>query len=555
MNTPRLGFRSAVLLVAALFAGSMTVGCTPPRASATMPDIAPLPWEDQARVPRAAMSLCSIEPPQPVSIGLHVLVDASGSMAGFLPSGVLPVIHQWVGRAASDLGALGVTVASRRLSAFSQRVGVREISQGELAHLPVGSNTNLDSAVAAASESELSVLVTDGVPFSGDTSSAGCASGTDIGCVAQRFTEALHGAAEPGLWLIPLVVQHQGKLYLEGQKLPRDISANGLAESIRRVFPESEVSIALQADNPQDESASSAPMTYRGPKVLLLFVLSHDHKVGRSFVRTLLQGAQQAQLQSLGSSLAKFNNRQSASGILRPIEIFPGFLPRIVSIHGASQRPEGRGNFSGIIDVTSPETDQRRGQRARFEVACRPEKEGWEVWKLDYHLTDFDAPPSEGCGAIFSLPGMGLSIAPDAVQPALGTALKNILPRGRIDEPEALLDGAKAKGAVPGTVVFRCPASSVEALPDCGHPGVASVAAIIDYKKSAQAITAPGPTSGGDEDIFTILDSLSTLEIPREPHKVLGLKALAHQILESAGSQARATPLAAFEVCGERRGK
>jgi hypothetical protein len=85
-------------------------------------------------------------------------------MGGYGGERTFQPVYRWVAQAASAMESQSVRIVSRRAVIFSGIHGLKEVDPGRLASTEIKGHTNLDRAVAAAAESDIAVIFTDGVP-------------------------------------------------------------------------------------------------------------------------------------------------------------------------------------------------------------------------------------------------------------------------------------------------------------------------------------------------------------------------------------------------------
>ncbi|MCU0671029.1 MAG: hypothetical protein MUF70_17010, partial [Myxococcota bacterium] len=329
----------------------------------------------------------------------QLLIDASGSMAGFASArgqrGPLTRIHEWVASAISGLAGDQRTVSLRRVAAFNRVDGMLALPNlRALESLEPRGDTTLDRAVEDAVKEDLTLIVTDGVPFVGHEGAADCAAGADPGCVARRLLDFVRQRTAAGVWLVPIVAAYDGGFFTEGQDVPPDAgAATVIEENVKRSFPRSDVRLALRA-------GATPPMLYRGPRVVLLLVLANDERLGRAFVRLLLERAPLAQVQSLEGDWSAFDNRERLAGVMTAVEVYPGYLPPARSIEATRV-----GDASGTIDVRT----RGAGESLGIEVGCRAGDEGQTRYRL---LFSARGRRGTACRTLHSLASVTLSLCP-----------------------------------------------------------------------------------------------------------------------------------------------
>jgi hypothetical protein len=467
------------------------------------------------------------------SASAQLLVDTSGSMAGFTKTSgqrsALTRIHEWVASALSGLGGDQKAMTLKRVAVFNRVDGMTEVGDVRaLETLTARGDTTLDRAVQEAEKASLTLIVTDGVPFIGSEAAADCAAGADPGCVARRLIEYVQRRTAAGVALVPIVAAFDGAFFSEGQDVPADNAAAAvIEESVKRSFPRSDVRLALRP-------GATPPMVYRGPRSLLLLVVAEDERLARAFLRLLLERAGLAQVQTLDGDWSAFDNRERSVGVMTPIEVYPGYLPPARRIERTRV-----GDPEGTIDVTS----KGAGEQLAVEIGCRAGDPGHARERLSFS----SRPRGAGsCRKLRSLASATFSLCPkdeasEDERKSLGSAVREVA-------FEAGAGGADGPLAV--TLDLACDSAPG---PDCAAGGAPlRLAATIEYGASAERLASESGSGRSNDSIDYVL-GLSTSDLPRNPHRVLGLNALLTQFLRGVSSAARSHPIGALTLC-ERRG-
>jgi hypothetical protein len=461
----------------------------------------------------------------------QLLIDASGSMAGFSSRdkrGPLTRIHEWVSSAVSGLAGDQKGVSLRRVAAFNRVDGIFPLADARAVEsLEARGDTTLDRAVEEASKQDLTLILTDGVPFVGSEGAADCAAGADPGCVARRLLEFVRQRTTSGFWLVPVVAAYDGGFFTEGQDVPPDgTAAVVVEENVKRSFPRSDVRLGLRPD-------ANPPMLYRGPRALLLLVLASDERLGRAFVRLLLERAPLAQVQNLEGDWSAFDNREKTVGVMTPVEVFPGFLPPARTIEAVRA-----GDAEGTIDVST----QGAAETLGIEVGCRSGDDG----RVPYRLSFSPRRRGSTCRPLHSLATVTLSLCP---RDEAAAAEREALAATARDVSFAAGDGTSS---LPVMLTLACGASSG---PECAGGGQAlRLAATLEYAAAAERLAQTTEGSGGT-DAISYVSSLATVDLPRNPHRVLGLGALLAQFLRGVASDARSHPVGSVTLCERREAR
>ncbi len=465
----------------------------------------------------------------------QILVDTSGSMAGFTKQGAqrgaLTRIHEWLASALSGLSGDQKAIALKRVAVFNRSDGLTELRDVHaLEGVSARGDTTLDRAIQEAEKASLTLIVTDGVPFIGNESAADCAAGADPGCVARRLIEYVQQRTAAGVALVPIVAAYDGGFFSEGQDVPPDAAAAAvIEENVKRSFPRSDVRLALRP-------GATPPMLYRGPRALLLLVVANDERLERAFLRLLVERAGLAQVQLLEGDWSAFDNRERSVGVMTPVEVYPGYLPAARRIERTrASDPEG------TIDVSSRGT----GEQLAVEVGCRLGDPGHERDRFSFSPRPRGAPP---CRKLRSLASATFSLCPrDEASEDERQGLASVVREVAFETQGT----SAADGPVGLTLDLTC--GSAQA-PECASGGAPlRLAATLEYTASAERLASETASGRGSDTIDYVL-GLSTSDLPRNPHRVLGLSALLTQFLRGVASGARSHPIGALTLC-ERRGE
>lgn len=80
------------------------------------------------------------------------------------------------------------------------------------------------------------------------------------------------------------------------------------------------------------------------------------------------------------------------------------------------------------------------------------------------------------------------------------------------------------------------------------------LAATLEYAAAAERLAETTEGSGGT-DAISYVSSLATVDLPRNPHRVLGLGALLTQFLRGVASDARSHPVGSVTLCERREAR
>ena len=527
--------RIAAILVAALVSGSCASSCGRATEQEAEPE-APCVRSEPQVLP--ATELCAGDLTLDQGATAQLLIDTSGSMAGFMGApgrkGSVRRVYDWVASAMSSLGGDQGSVSLGRVAAFNRADGFLELTgPGGVDALRARGDTSIDTAVQEAEKGGLTLILTDGVPYVGSNTSGDCSAGSDTGCVARRLLEYLHTRTTAGIWIVPTVAPFDGPFFTEGQDIQPDASAARVVEeNVKKSFPRSDVRLTLRP-------GASPPMTYRGPRVLLLVVLAADETLGRAMVQRMLERAPLAQAQVLGSEWGAFDNRQLGLGVLTPVEVYPGYLAPVRRISG-----DVIGEPEGTIDV---QASAGRGDQIAVEVGCRAEDAGRASYRLGFAARDASA---RACFPMHSLASVTLSLCADETASAdERQALGSLVPDASLASAAGpSTGGGREDEAFVASLELAC---GTEGGPACSSGGKAlRLAATMGYAPTADRLAvAAASAQPGRLDAVEYVAGLSTTELPTNPHKVLGLTALLTQVLRGVSSGAGARPVASVSVC------
>jgi hypothetical protein len=264
-------------------------------------------------------------PTQPKTGRTAVFVDASASMEGFAPS--IPTLLGGIEQAFSAIRDLHLGIEESRACFFSRSRGLFSCRTGFRPATPfaAGGFTNLDHAVREARQYDVTVVLTDGVPASlgggGD-----CSTGVDGPCVARALIEALETrpgrpkTEASGFWILPLVSIYDGRLFTE-----QPLSATSFQPETARESVRNETGTSAEVARGFPDSRGDLVFPYRGPRVLMAWILASNADVGRAFVREFYLRAHFSTIERL-DSLAGYRGGIQA---LPPVEVYPGAVPHL----------------------------------------------------------------------------------------------------------------------------------------------------------------------------------------------------------------------------------
>ena len=483
--------------------------------------------------PPAAYDLC-VRDEQPASseAGVQVFLDASGSMRGFSVSRVMSPLAQWVKRSAIGAPTANVEFSLSRVQAFSTEGLIDLPPRAESVDYAVGrGNTNLDEMIARARDEEITVIATDGVPYTAGAESVSCAGQVDVTCVAKRLREFLNDNAHPGLWVVPLFANYDGRYSAEGQQIPND--PEWADTTARRLKETLGGDIRLRANNGLDRSIN--PFFYAGPRTLLLIVLAKDASMGRILLSSLYERANLYQVALVGEDFTAFTGTSDkALAAFTPVELYPGYTPRITLVGGVKRKravadvPEDAGGFIDIKRLHD-------GSPFRAEIACTAARESTPDETID--LT-FSTGSSDACWKLYSLPSV--QYLPEL--PSRTGEAERLDAAAIVRSLSLSHGGAQQPGALRGEMHVRCAGTGGR---PCGAPTTIRVVARVAYSDAAERLADRRAPVG----TVAYLQKLSTDSLVDEPFKVLALDRMLIEVMRTITQDASARDVAGIEVC------
>lgn len=528
-----------VIVVSALTCAALLTiaGCRPPEHQ----DVSPPPPSvlaidlkgTPAGTPLAAYDLCvRDERPADRAASVQIFLDASGSMHGFSIPGVMSPLAQWVKRSSIGAPTSGVEFSLARIQAFSAEGLVDLPTQEDTINYTVThGDTNLDEIVGHANDESVTVIVTDGVPYTAAGKSSSCAGQVDVTCVAKRLRQFIDANAHPGIWIMPLFGRYDGKFSGEGQQIPND--PEWADKTARRLKETLGGDIRLRTNDAEDRALN--PFFYTGPRTLLVIVLAKDASMGRIFLSSLYERANLYRVALLGENFTVFSEAtDKALGAFTPVELYPGYIPRVSLIHGQQRKhqaadvPEDAGGFIAIKRMQD-------GNPFRAEVACAAARESTPDEIID--LTFSTGTGDNGCHRIFSLPSvqylpeLPTKIAETERQD--GAAIVRSLTLSQA--------GADQQGAMRGELHIRCGGGGRP----CDQPTTIRVVAKVAYSDAAERLSDRKAPVGA----VAYLQKLSTDSLIDEPFKVLALDRMLIEVMRTITQDASARDVASLNVC------
>jgi hypothetical protein len=484
-----------------------------------------------AGTPIAAYDLCvRDERPADRSAGVQVFLDASGSTRGFSVASVMSPLAQWVKRASIGSPTSGVELSLTRLQAFSTDGFIDLPTREETVTYEVGhGNTNLDEVIARAQDEAITVIATDGVPYTTGLQSAACAGQVDVTCVAKKLREFIDANPHPGMWIVPLFGRYDGKYAAEGQRIPNNPE---WAEQTTRQLKETlGGDIRLRANDSADRATN--PFFYTGPRTLLLIVLAKDASMGRIFLSSLYERASQYRVALLGEDFTAFNGMADHPlGAFTPVELYPGYTPRISSIRGEKRKAPANlsDEAGGFISVK----ELREGNPFQAQVACAGARESTPDQVIDLA---FSTGAHDRCRKMYSLPSvqylpeLPVKTGDSEKKDASTLVRKLVLTQAT----------AEQNGALRGEMHIRCAGGGR----GCDNPSTIRIVAKVAYSDAAERLA----DRTGSVGAVAYLQRLSTESLVEEPFKVLALDRMLIEVMRTITQDAAAQDVGRIDVC------
>jgi hypothetical protein len=485
----------------------------------------------RAGTPAGAYDLCvRDERPADRTAGVQVFLDASGSTRGFSVPNVMSPLAQWVKRSAIGSPASGVEFSLTRLQTFSTD-GIIDLPTREetINYTVEHGNTNLDEVIARAKNEAITVIATDGVPYTNGAQSTACAGQVDVTCVAKKLREFIDANPHPGMWIVPLFGRYDGKFAAEGQQIPNNPE---WAEQTTRQLKETlGGDIRLRANDSEDRLTN--PFFYTGPRTLLLIVLAKDASMGRIFLSSLYERASQYRVALLGENFTSFNAMSDKPlGAFTPVELYPGYTPRISSIRGEKRKPptdvsDDEGGFISVKELLE-------GNPFQAQVACAGARESTPDQVIDLA---FSTGTQNGCRKMYSLPSVQYlpelpSKTDENEKQDASTLVRSLV---------LTQAGDDQSGALRGEMHIRCAGGGR----GCGNPTTIRVVAKVAYSDAAERLADRSAPVGA----VMYLQKLSTESLVLEPFKVLALDRMLIEVMRTITQDAAAQDVGTITVC------
>ena len=465
------------------------------------------------------VSFCWQKPLEPKRGNVQVLVDSSGSMIGFEKT--LPHLVTWVQQGISQLQGTTLIVENSRICQFSQGRGIYNCS--DFSHLTTAydhsGNTNLHEAIRAAQDFELTFILTDGVAATGSQGSSDCARGVDADCVAKALRDFVNPQSSKGddvgrgLWIIPVMATYDGKFYTEEPIVPTNFQTK---ETIDRIRSDIGVEAVVQA--PRTE-ADGLVFTYQGPRAMLLIVLARWADVGRAAVQAVWE---RASLNSI-DRLEQIKGFSSRLGILKPLEVYPGFLNSVQwKTLQESDKPDER---RGTMDVSF----EGGSIRPLISLSCPKNGSGEGI----YTLTGSPTTSGQVSGCV-----------PIQLLPAFQFKFRSVRDEDDAELREVLIDSARQNGSY--TDLRFHLACNPNSARNCGeNPISAQWMAYMNYKKAADGLVSPA----GEHSVQQQVRDMSTEHPSKEPHRIFAFAQTLESFYREVAEDQRSIILANMDFC------
>lgn len=515
--------RTAILALLACLTLSVSCrGCPPRPAPGGAAPCADSPAESAPVFIGRPVNYCVNRPIELRRGNVQMLVDSSGSMVGFQKA--VPKLVKWAHHGFSLLNTSALNIQGTRVCQFSQSLpgGVANCvsDQSFPAYQPSG-NTNIHEAIRAAKNSDLTLILTDGIAASGKAGAGDCARGVDIACVAHAMRDAMRATAADGatgdwgLWFMPLIAEYDGPFYTE-EPMPAGFQERKVVEQIH-----ADLGAQVEVTNPRSGAGGDLIYQYRGPRALLMIVIARWADVGRAALQSLWDRAESLGLKRI-DQMKEFS---SGMACVQPAEVYPGFL-NVVQWEKLVE-PDKPGERSGTIDVSFVAQDNK----AAIQVRCPQNSSGAGVFTLDSRAND--AGRVAGCLPINMLPGIAFQISSASSDDA--SALRQILKAvdRRSDQPEQLR---------------LCLACDMKYPRYCDTPAQAQWVAVMNYKYAAEGLA----TEKVDNSDYQQIRGFSTTQPSLEPHRIYAFSSTLSAFYQDMGADQRRVALSQLDFCHQR---
>jgi hypothetical protein len=452
---------------------------------------------------------------------VQLLIDNSGSMNGF--GDVMPTVQLWMRQSLSSL--MGSFVRLRQPSRgcyFNQKIGI-----GECVDLAAGFNTpfgrfhtegdtNFHEAIRSATDYDLSLVITDGVDFTGN-GSGDCAGGVDAACVANSLKEVmdvyiLSGLPDAGgAWIIPLASRFEGTYFSEQHILAQDFNSSEVVQRVRN-----EVRQDVHIGRVRQERNGGLIYDYQGPREWFLLVIARPAALGRAAVHALQA---QADMPASGTHpVHDLSEWREGLGVFGPVEIFPGYLPR--GTLGDFQPLGGSEDISG--KTYCPPIDATWNAGGELSLLSKTHGEALRQLTLSHEES-----PSR-CSPLGMIMPFQMQLEPHGA--------------GNFQDPIHSYNLSWSQARLDLHLV----ADGNVVLPPCGGAGIqAAWRAKPNLDKAADCLVTESCTSGSS----ALLRMINATNPAMEPHRIFGLLPTLRLFLNQSSGKSPELTLAEFRVC------
>jgi hypothetical protein len=507
---------SALVLALATFACQPEKRITPatPSSDAIVPGVT----NDSSNTLFASRPIRHCVTPSAQRAGsVEVLVDASGSMSSMRAP--LPRVVNWLDLAVSRVRAHALTVNGTKLCEFNSKDGFAQC--GPSIALRPGfrgaGDTNLHDAIRRSVQNALTFIVTDGVAAAGNSKNGDCAAAVDAACIARAFRDAIHPDGDArgenrGIWIIPLVVPHDGVFYTEKRVPVASFDHEATHEQIR-----TDMNVDVAVQDPQVDAGERLNFVYRGPRVLLLIVIANATDIGRAAVAALVEAMEQADVSRLPALKAYL----SGIAAFDPLEVYPGIATSI------------EWGQSKDADETPVGTIDARLDAGTLYIDC-PRKQENELTHIVPVMTR-PASQQSRCVDMWSFPGFNYRL--HASKPDTDAVLASFVKNYTTRDPLA--------GTSELALRIRCGGDQVSRR--CGqNPLRTQYTATANYAETSRSLAQPQPATAAG-----VVDTISTLQPQREPHRVYALSETLRIFYDVIATEQYRVSIGDLTICNE----
>lgn len=519
-------YKKTILLIFTLVIFSfLTTSCPSPKKGCDSQAKAFDP-EEQVSITPQKVTYCWEKPDKPKNTKVQILVDGSGSMVGFKDT--VPGLVDWVRQAISTLQGSTINSESSRSAIFTEKVGIKTISDinQALNEYSTRGNTNLHEAINSAKDYGLTFIITDGVAAATGKGTGDCAAGVDASCVARALKEvvlsefAKENDNDPGIWMIPLMSNYNGIFYTEESVKNSAFSREDILKNV-----ETDVGTQAIAQNSK-EVGGKLVYDYRGPRSLVLIIISRWSNVGRAATEALWNRSSENSIQQ-SENLKGFGAKTTA---LTPIEVYPGFLNSFE--WDKLEQSDLPSDYKGTIDAKLAKGTKQASEKATpsLQIQCPINQSGCAVYTLKGKtLRDQN---KAGCVNLIIVPPFKIQIR--ASSPDDNEDLKKFFKDVKLTD-----DYTQQK------LTLTCLGKPLRTCSD--SPIKLQWVALAQYREAADAIVS-GTASSSNYEFIT---SISTKTPSLEPHKIFGFASTLEKFYLDVSNNERKFVLTSLNVCSD----